>query len=88
MPVPVPGQGGLPDSGARDCPAFLCSGSSLLLLLSLYRETPLGQRVGWTKPHTEGGDNLYLKACLASPGLGSFVSFLPSSHTGLLLLVS
>lgn len=48
MPVPVPGQGGLPDSGARDCPAFLYSGSSLLLL-SLYRET-LPQTRGFRKP--------------------------------------
>lgn len=49
MPVPVPGQGGMPDSGAQDCPAFLYSGSSLLLLLSLYRET-LPQTRGFRKP--------------------------------------
>lgn len=87
MSVPVPGQGvvrgfwipGLPCFPAPwvvpTSPAQSVQGN--LTQLQRFQETLLGCGVGWMKPHTEWGDNSYLKACLASPSLGSFVSLRP-----------
>lgn len=93
--MPVPGQDAMPGFWSPGLPCFAIPRSSLPLLLGLYRETlpksrgfrnPSGVGVGWRKPHTECRGNPHLKVCLASSDLGSCISFLPSSHTGLLLV--